>query len=141
MRGRRGLFILIGAVALAMAIVAFFRSHPCSDIFPCHDSSAVISIEQRELLLGVKTIFQQYHAYATKYELKQDEMPEPLRVRINGGHQATLTVAGPIDSAELRYAQEWYNVYHLHHGGSRPVTLRVVWNSGSRTQEFPVSDI
>lgn len=131
--------ILALLAVLAAALVVFFLFHPCSDIFPCHDSPKTVSIEQHELLLSAKRIYEQYQA--SPYKPRNDQLPRPLQARVLGGPDASLTVAGPIASNELLYAQVWYDVYHRHHGGTRTVSLHVVWKSGARITTFPVSDL
>jgi hypothetical protein len=131
---------LLGAfAALAAAITYFFVSHPCSDIFPCHDSQTIISIERHELLLRAKREFDQYQA--SPFKPKNEAFPRPLQVRIAGGADATIVVDGPIASNALYYAHAWYDVYHQHHGGNRTVSLRVEWKSGVRIQPYPADTI
>ncbi|MDB5072795.1 MAG: hypothetical protein JWM87_3906 [Candidatus Eremiobacteraeota bacterium] len=125
-------------MALIGGAIFFFVSHPCSDIFPCHDTAAVVAAERRELLLSAERIFKRYQA--SPYKPRQDLMPRPLHVGAIQGPEATVTVDGPIASNAVLYAAEWYDIYHRHHGGTRPVILNVAWKSGHRIQTYPISE-
>ena len=110
--------------ALAAAIAYFFVTHPCSDVFPCHDTPKIIAIEQHELFQRAKREFEKYKA--SPFTPKYEDLPRPIQVRIAGGPEATIVVDGPIASNNLLYANAWYEVYHHHHGGTRLISLRVV---------------
>jgi hypothetical protein len=140
-RRRRWIVTLLGALVVVAAVVTyFFVNNPCSDIFPCHDSPEIVRIERHELLINAKRTFARYQA-ARSSGPGNDEMPRPLAVGVTGGPDATLTVDAPLPSNDLRYAQTWYEVYHHYHGGTRLISLHVVWKSGSCTQTFPISDV
>lgn len=140
MTRRRAILILIAVAAAAIIGFRYFvADSPCSDFFPCHDSTKIVAMEEHELLRSAKAMFEKNER--SPYKSRFDKLPKPLGVHIAGGPGATLSVAGPISSNSLQYAAEWYRVYHRYHGGTRTVSLHVVWRSGALTQTFPVNEI
>lgn len=136
---RRRYLIGIPVLALlALAIAYVLYENPCSDLFPCHDPPSVVALEEREVLDGSRNLFAK--AAAAGPVSFTDRLPRPLSVRISD-YTATLTTAGPLYEGSFMYAQVWYVVYHKHHRGTRTVSMRVVWKSGSVSQTFPISDI
>lgn len=111
---------------------------PCSGLFPCHDTPDTVSFEERELMRLAKDAFRSDRSLPPRYR-GTVRLPEPLQVRIEQSN-ATLTTAGPIYAGSLQYASAWYNVYHRFHRGTGSVRMRVMWNSGSLVQTFPLSE-
>lgn len=137
---RRGLVIAITALAILGATVAYFLyENPCSDLFPCHDSPSLVAVEERELLQRLRDVFHTANTTQSQRYNAIESLPKPLSVHVSGVH-ATLMTAGTIAPGSLEYAQSWYDVYHTHHRGTRAVDMRVIWNSGSLTQKFPLSE-
>lgn len=118
---------LVIMVAMTAAIW-YFSVNTCQLPLQCRDSSAVVALEERDLLHEVKTgVF-------------YPPGPKPLTVRISG-RDATLTVAGPVEQNWLYYANVWYEVFQRYHGGRNFVRMHIVWKSGDMHQVFPVTNL
>lgn len=135
---RQRLLVGVLVVAIVVSALDYLYREPCWDILPCRDSPRLVSSEERELLLRAQEAYDRSKALPRRYR-GIVTLPEPLRVRVSK-REATLGAGGPIAPGDLQYAAAWYDVYHRHHRGIQTVYMRVVWESGSEQQQYPLSE-
>lgn len=123
---------------VAVTIIVVFLATVAFLVYGNRDTPAKVAAEERDILVVTRAIFKQDYALSPS-DRGLDRLPEPRTAHVSGS-DATITTAGPIDAGSLQYAEAWYQIYHKYHRGGGTVHLHVMWNSGSLTQRFPLSE-
>ena len=96
------------------------------------DTPQVVASESRDLIARATVIYQQS-------KIQGARPPRPFRIIRIERNRATLSIAGPTNSLDLRYAAEWQQVYAAHHNGQIIcVHMNLVWASGNFDQDYPL---